>query len=123
MTTERDPTGRRLGEDGAKLDQGKAPVVTGCFHYFPRALKAVAMVSKAGIDKGYAPGSWRTVPNGLERYLNALGRHLLDEGWEGLYDSGPGGTNVLHAAQDAWNSLARLERMLEEGVPLFAPEK
>lgn len=119
MSTEKDPTGKKLGEMGTKLDAGKAPVMRGCFHYFPRALKAVAMVSAAGAAKGYAWKSWETVPEGVERYGDALGRHILDEAIDGRWDIGTGGISVLHAAQDAWNALARLELMLKQGAPLF----
>lgn len=98
---------------GKKLDGDKAPIVQGCFNYFAKALKAVAMVSKYGAEKydvDYEDQNWRRVENGLNRYLDADGRHLLDEAIDGLYDPE---SNLLHAAHHAWNALARLERLLE----------
>ena len=40
------------------------------------------------------------------RYGNALARHILAEETEGMIDKD---TQCLHAAQIAWNALARLE--------------
>lgn len=114
--------GVALGQPGAKLDAGKAPVVTGFMHYFPHAMKAVALVSQAGINKGYAPGSWKTVANGYERYGDALARHLAAEA-DGFYDQEVGGTNMLHAAQVAWNAMARLELLLNKGIPVSPPDR
>lgn len=114
--------GVAMGQPGAKLDAGKAPVVTGFIHYFPSAMKAVALVSQAGINKGYAPGSWKTVKNGYERYGDAMARHLAAEA-DGFYDQEVGGTNMLHAAQVAWNAMARLELLLNKGVPVSVPDR
>jgi len=109
MLGEADPTGRRPHEPGAKLDAGKAPVVRGALHYFPRALAAVAEVSAYGARK-YTWRGWETVPDGVARYSDALGRHLLAEG----YEERDGDTGLLHAAHAAWNALARLELMLRK---------
>lgn len=105
--SEIDPTGRQPHELGAKLDSGKDPVVRGALHYFPRALAAVSQVSEVGARK-YAWRGWETVPDGFDRYSDALGRHLLAEGFEQI----DGDTGCLHAAQVAWNALARLELLL-----------
>lgn len=107
---EYDPTGKAPGEPGAKLDAGKPPVYRGCIAYFPRALEAVADISAIGAEK-YTWEGWRTVPDGLNRYSDALGRHATREKYEGLYDPD---TKKLHAAHLAWNALARLELILEE---------
>src|SRR5690606_726009 len=40
---------------GKKYDHGKSPVVRGCFHYFPDALRAVAWVSAYGAKKYKVP--------------------------------------------------------------------
>lgn len=55
------------------------------------------------------------MPNGRQRYGAALTRHLLVED-DFETDNGPGGLGeeVLHAAQVAWNSCARLELILRE---------
>ena len=107
---ETDPNGLAAKAPGAKLDAGKAPIAQGVLQYFPRALTAVAMVSLAG-SKKYSWKGWEKVDDGFNRYSDALGRHLLAESAEGPIDKD---TGAYHAAQIAWNSLARLELMLRE---------
>lgn len=107
---ERDPSGRPPTAPGAKLDHGKAPIMRGVVAYFPRALAAVADVSAYGAAK-YTWGGWESVPDGVARYSDAMGRHLLAESSEGPVD---GATGLSHAAQTTWNALARLELMLRE---------
>lgn len=107
MTHETDPTGRSAHDPGSKLDAGKprpALVLGG----FARALSAVTQVGTFGATK-YTPNGWRTVPNGVERYTEAMVRHYLAEA-QGL-ESDPD-SHLLHAAHLAWNALARLELML-----------
>lgn len=111
LSNEVDPLGKNPHELGAKLDAGKAAVWQGLLDYFPRACQAVAEVSTLGAKK-YAWKGWEVVPDGINRYGNALGRHILAESIEGLYDSGPKGIGTLHASQVAWNALARLELLL-----------
>lgn len=115
MTSEKDPNGIDSKTPGAKLDAGKPSVWRGLLDYFPRACIAVASVSTKGASK-YSWKGWESVPEGFERYSDALSRHLLAESIEGPYDSGPKGLgpDVLHAAQVAWNALARLELKLKE---------
>lgn len=105
--TEHDPTGRSAHEPGAKLDAGK-PRCSLVLGGFSRALGQVAQVGTFGAAK-YTDNGWRTVPDGQERYTDALWRHLLAEaqGLECDPDSG-----LLHAAHMAWNALARLELLL-----------
>lgn len=110
MTSEFDPNGKSPKEPGAKLDAGKSPVVQGCLAYFPRALKAVADVSAFGASK-YAWKGWESVPDGVNRYANALGRHITDEAIEGPITKDSG---LLHKAHIAWNALAALELYLRE---------
>lgn len=105
-----DPNGKAQHEPGAKMDSGKAPIMQGVIQYFPRALQAVSMVSLVGAKK-YAWKGWESVSDGFNRYSDALGRHLLAENTEGLIDND---TQQLHAAQVAWNALARLELKLRE---------
>jgi hypothetical protein len=107
--SEHDPTGRAANEPGAKLDAGKprcALVLGG----FSRALEQVALVGTFGAAK-YTDHGWRSVPNGQERYTDALWRHLLAEA-QGL-ELDPD-SSLLHAAHTAWNALARLELILQE---------
>lgn len=109
-SVERDPNGLDLKTAGAKADAEKAPILAGMLQYFPRAIKEVAKVSAAGAKK-YSWKGWETVPNGITRYGDALGRHILSEAIEGEFDSD---TGLLHSAQIAWNALARLELILKE---------
>lgn len=94
---------------GAKDDGGKIRVGL-MMEGFPRALKAVAEISTYGARK-YSPRGWEKVPQGVERYTDALGRHLLDELAGEMVDPESG---RLHAAHLAWNALARLELQLRE---------
>lgn len=93
-----------------KFDAGKSPVYRGAVSYFPLAIAAVATVSSFGASK-YAWNGWRSVPDGINRYSDALVRHILDQstGEAVAPDSG-----LLHAAHVAWNSLAVLELLLSK---------
>jgi hypothetical protein len=117
---EKDPYGHEAKEPGAKFDRDKCPIVAGCLQYFPRALLQIANVSLIGAKK-YSWKGWEKVPNGIQRYTEALGRHLLAESLdEAGIDSD---TNVLHACLVAWNSLARLELILRGKEKNAIPEK
>jgi hypothetical protein len=107
---ELDPTGRDQHEPGAKLDAGK-PRPALVLGNFSRALSAVTDVGSYGARK-YTDNGWRTVPEGVERYTEAMIRHWLEECADKKYDAE---TNLLHAAHLAWNALARLELMLLSG--------
>lgn len=107
---EQDPHGKAQHEMGAKMDMGKAPINRGVLQYFPRALNLVSFVSLVGANK-YAWKGWEAVPDGINRYADALGRHILAEAVEGPID---GDTKQLHAAQIAWNALARLELIVRD---------
>ena len=76
---------------------------------FAAALEEVGKVGTYGADK-YTPNGWEFVPNGIGRYTDAMFRHLLAERKENR----DAATGLLHAAQAAWNALARLELMLRE---------
>lgn len=106
---EKDPNGLDSKEPGAKLDAGKSPVFRGLLDYFPRACLAVADVSAAGAAK-YSWKGWESVPDGVDRYSDAMGRHIVNMSIDGPYD--PDG--FLHRAQIAWNALAALELYLRE---------
>lgn len=116
---EEDPLGKDSREPGAKMDLGKPPLLRGVLQYFPRALEAVATVSLKGAEK-YSWKGWEAVPDGVNRYGDALVRHLLAEETEGPYDHY---LDLHHAAATAWNALARLELVLRSGVPLRNPKK
>lgn len=107
--TDKDPHGIDQHQPGAKLDALKprpALVLGG----FSRALMEVSHVGTYGAIK-YSPYGWLSVPDGIERYTEAMQRHWLAE-MQGIeLDSE---SNFLHAAHVAWNALARLELMLRE---------
>lgn len=105
---EKDPTGKSANEPGAKLDDGK--ILAGLLDDFAMALLAVAEVGTFGAKK-YTRGGWQSVPDGIQRYRDAMWRHLLQERHESCdQDSG-----LLHAAHRAWNALAELELILRDG--------
>lgn len=99
-----------------KLDYGKAPIFKLFLKYFPLAIGAVSNVSEYGLRKYNPDGDgtgWRDVPDGINRYGDGLARHLIKEASEGPYDNLDSG--LSHAAQVAWNAMARLELLLRAG--------
>ena len=104
---ERDPNGLLLHEPGAKGDAGKTRAglaISG----FARALLAVSEVATFGARK-YTPHGWVSVPDGVERYTDAMYRHLLAEAAGDALDDDSG---LSHAAHAAWCALARLDLLL-----------
>ena len=104
-----DPLGKSQHEPGAKLDQGKnrLDLVLG---EFSRALWEVGNVGTYGANK-YTDRGWVSVPNGKERYGDALLRHYL------LHRQGESRdpeSECYHLAHLAWNALAILELALRE---------
>ena len=93
-----------LHAPGAKDD--KAKPMAGVLLDFSRALQLVADVGTYGAKK-YTRTGWATVPEGSQRYLDAMMRHLL------AMDVDPDGldkeTGMPHLAHVAWNALAVLE--------------
>ena len=106
-----DPNGIPQHDPGAKLDAGKEPMRL-ILHAMPRALLEVGRVGAYGAKK-YSENGWSSVPDGVARYTDAMFRHALREGME-AHDEESG---LLHAAQVAWNALARLELMLQKSSP------
>lgn len=95
---------------GVKYDGGKPAIFRGALGYFPRAIEAVAEISTFGARK-YAWKGWESVPDGFNRYSDALVRHLAEEGKGEILDPDSG---LLHAAHTAWNALARLELLIRD---------
>lgn len=104
---ETDPEGKNPHEPGAKLDSGK--VQAGLLGLFSRALLAIAEVGTFGAAK-YSRGGWQFVENAIERYDDAKWRHML----EGYIDEHDTDSELLHASQEAWNALAKLELILRD---------
>ncbi len=101
-----------------KIDRHKkVALVSGTLQRFPMALLEVAKVSEFGCAKYQVPLGDRDFlrnPAMIEDATDALGRHLAKEITEGPVNTEDG--DVLHAAQVAWNALARLECMLVRGL-------
>lgn len=98
-----------MSED-MKYDGGKPKAGT-LYEYFPKALNAVSEVSTFGCEK-YQRGSFKGVENGLERYNDAMHRHLLSEAAGESHDEESG---LMHAAHAAWGALCRLEFLIDQG--------
>ena len=106
---EKDPTGRKASDPGAKLDLGKNRVGM-VLHGFANAIYEVGLVGTHGAKK-YSDFGWEKVPNAIQRYEDAAIRHYIRQ-WIGEdvdTDSG-----LLHCAHAAWNALAILELKLRE---------
>jgi len=107
IAAETDPRWLKSGEPGAKFDAGKVrPSLI--LNAMPLAILAVSEVGTYGANK-YSENGWKDVDNGIARYTDAMDRHRIKEGLAVFDDSG-----LMHAAQVAWNALARLELMLRE---------
>lgn len=106
---ESDPLGRSAHTPGAKLDAGKnrLGLVLGDF---ARALTEVGRVGTYGANK-YTDRGWVSVPNGVDRYTDALYRHLMREA---IGEDVDPDTGIHHAAHAAWNALARLDLLIRE---------
>lgn len=100
----------KIGKGAIKYDGGKPCVYRGLIQYFPRAGMAVAEISTFGANK-YAWNGWEQVDDGVNRYSDAMGRHLLYEAMGEEFDPDSG---LRHAAHAAWGALARLELMLRK---------
>ena len=87
---------------GVKHDDGK--VMGQLLGDFSRALTGVAQVGTFGAKK-YTRGGWQTVPNGEQRYYDALWRHLLLANQEELDAE----SKLPHLEPAAWNILALIE--------------
>lgn len=109
VNMEKDPLGKDAHEAGAKLDAGKRRDGLVLLS-FARALAAVSAVGTYGANK-YTDNGWMSVPNGVNRYTDAMLRHILSEASGELTDKD---TGLLHAAHAAWNALSRLDLMIRE---------
>ena len=103
-----DPTGLNPHQPGAKLDAGKNRLGLVLMDFAP-ALIEVGKVGTFGANK-YTPHGWKTVADGEQRYTDAMFRHLMADGRGEEIDPD---SQLLHAAQTAWNALARLTFILE----------
>ena len=99
------------GVPGAvKYDAGKAPIFRGAIAYFPGILSGVARISEFGAKK-YAWNGYLYVDDGLNRYTDAMVRHLIEEAKGEVLDPDSG---LPHAWHTAWNALARGELLIRQ---------
>lgn len=101
---EKDPFGLGAHEPGAKLDAGKMRLGM-VFRGFARALQGVGRVGTYGAHK-YTDNGWLHVPNGEQRYLDALLRHLIADLSGETHDPESGLPHLDHAL---WNLAAVCE--------------
>jgi len=104
-----DPLGYNVHQSGAKFDVGK-PRLGLVLGDFALALQAVGDVGTFGANK-YSAHGWLCVPNGVERYTDALYRHLMAYASGDLVDKDSGLTHLSHFA---WNALAVLELTIRD---------
>ena len=86
-----------------------APLARGLLDYFPRALVAVANLSRIGNEK-HNPGEplhWSKEKS--NDHADCIVRHLIERGTVDLDDG------QLHSTKVAWRALALLEIELESG--------
>lgn len=95
------------GTLGMKYD-GNKQIANVLFEDFPNALSAVVDIATFGAKK-YKRNSWKTVPDAVIRYSDALVRHQLAMGKGERLDAE---SNLPHLAHFAWNALAILELSL-----------
>lgn len=121
-----------MNKGARKFDDGKPPVVTGFMWRWPRAIKEVAKVSAVGAEKYdvvLPDNNCLNVPNGFNRYANAIGRHLLAMAIDGPMNTEKGGSlppegrGVYHLAQLIWNAMTVLERYLIDQEEAVATKK
>lgn len=93
-------------EQGLKYDSGK-PRMFEMIEDFKEPLTEVAKVWAFGADK-YKKHNWAFVDNAIDRYSNALVRHLIEGNT--IDDE----SKLLHASHVAWNALARLYFIIQE---------
>ena len=98
-------------KEGTKYDKGKLRL-SEMFIDFKIAMKELCRVWEFGANK-YEKSNWKKLDNPVDRYTNAMLRHLIAED-DNLVDDESG---LLHAAHIAFNALARLHFILLGTIP------
>lgn len=96
-----------MGE-GIKYD-GDKPRLAEMIIDFKEPLLELCKVWEFGANK-YSKSNWKLVDNGIDRYTNAMLRHLVQEEDNPVDDE----SLLLHASHIAFNALARLYFILQE---------
>lgn len=89
-------------KEGTKYDNGKLRLAEMIID-FRVAMEELCKVWEFGANK-YEKSNWKKLANPVDRYTNAMLRHLLAEETNLVDDE----SNLLHAAHIAFNALARL---------------
>lgn len=92
-------------EEGKKYDSGKSMIGT-AIRIFAEALLGVGKCIEFGTHKYPDPSNWKHVGGGIDRYQDAMQRHLA------LYNSGQEfdeETGLPHLYHMCWNALAITE--------------
>lgn len=96
----------KVKQEGIKYDSAK-PRIFEMIEDFKEPLIEVAKVWSFGADK-YGKHNWAYVDNAIDRYSNALVRHLLEGNTKDEE------SELLHASHVAWNALARLYFIIQK---------
>lgn len=97
--------------EGIKHDNGKLRLAEMMLD-FQIPMEELCKVWEFGANK-YTKSNWKHLDSGIDRYTNALLRHLFAEN-DNMYDDE---SKLLHAAHIAFNALARLyfiKKLLDE---------
>lgn len=94
-----------------KMDAGKPEIYQGFVKRFPRAIEEVTKISQFGKNKYGTWEGWEAVPDGLNRYKDAMFRHLIDDAKGEMNASD---SELMHAAHAAWGAMATLELKLRQ---------
>lgn len=96
---------------------GRVESIADLFRFFGPGLKGVVNIGTLGASK-YSDNGWIHVPNGVERYRDALGRHAIDLFDGEFYDRQWG---TPHAHHMAWNALAWATLHMRSATPQAVP--
>ena len=97
---------------GVKYDSGKVQYTL----VPPYALEAVAKNLTVGLIKYEERDNWKKVPDAMERYLDALYRHLEKHRMGIIYDEDSADPTTTHMSAVAVNAMFILEFMLNENL-------
>ncbi len=93
-------TASEIKSQELKADAGKLQwslVTRGCAKALLGIVKVMTVaVTPKPAGRGYAPDSWKLVPEATKRYEDALFRHLSAIARGEVWDNGPEGTGQLH---------------------------
>lgn len=98
-----------MSDNGKKFDNEK-PRIGEVILNFPLAIEQIGIAGTYGANK-YSMDNFVKVPDAVNRYTNALFRHLIAEAKGETLDPE---TGLMHSIHATWNAVARLEMILRE---------